>query len=521
MNDNHVLQIEKKEIFCPICKLKLPQSSRGKTLHAQSHKISPQELYALIINGWPRCACLNCHGTDGTNVGKKTQWKGWGKGFSQYTKGHMSSDSRKLGVEKLKIFLNENHWSKGKTIETDFRIANASFKISSTLKNKFEKGLITHWATGKTSKTDTRIATASEKRSISLKSSNHWNFTTTSDVINKIMLSLGDRFKIISGLTNVDLENRFNNREYKLNIKCLLCNGNFEKSIYDIIRYEQKKCICSYNNVSSIQQKEIEEFIKSLNVNYKSSDRTNLTGFELDIFIIDKNLAIEYNGLYWHSNAIQHDKHYHEKKTIACRQLGINLFHIFQDEWELKQDIIKSMIKNRLGLSSSVYARQCKISILSPSVASTFFKENHLDGDTKGFITYCLRVNNDIVSAIKIRKPHSSKWKGYIEIARFVSKQCINVIGGHSRLISHISKNHNEKIVSYVDTRFGGEGKHCEMSNMKLDHITGIGFWWTDRIKRFNRLYCKANKEKTELELSKEMKLLKIWGCSNLVYVKE
>lgn len=60
---------------------------------------------------------------------------------------------------------------------------------------------------------------------------------------------------------------------------------------------------------------------------------------ELDIYIPALNLAIEYNGTYWHSERLLRDRpNYHELKYNLAKQNGIDLIHIFEfenlDKWK-------------------------------------------------------------------------------------------------------------------------------------------------------------------------------------------
>ena len=92
-------------------------------------------------------------------------------------------------------------------------------------------------------------------------------------------------------------------------------------------------------------EKEIATYIKSLGEsNVLTNDRTALNGNELDIFIPNKNIAVEFDGIYWHSEIVK-DNDYHINKTITCEKRGIRLIHIFEDEWLEHADIIKSMLK--------------------------------------------------------------------------------------------------------------------------------------------------------------------------------
>ncbi len=82
---------------------------------------------------------------------------------------------------------------------------------------------------------------------------------------------------------------------------------------------------------------------------------------ELDIYLPEYNLAIEYNGLLWHSHGIDKwgpinnplstpDRHL--DKTKACQSKEIDLIHIFEDEYINNQDHVELLLKRKLGLEA-------------------------------------------------------------------------------------------------------------------------------------------------------------------------
>ena len=85
------------------------------------------------------------------------------------------------------------------------------------------------------------------------------------------------------------------------------------------------------------------QFIKSItDFELVIGSRKIIPPQELDIFIPAKKLAIEYDGLYWHSIDSKGQKDYHVNKTNNCEKHGIQLIHVFENEWIFKQDIVKS-----------------------------------------------------------------------------------------------------------------------------------------------------------------------------------
>lgn len=86
---------------------------------------------------------------------------------------------------------------------------------------------------------------------------------------------------------------------------CNKCNSDFiiqRQLLFDRYREHQQFCtICNpVDKPFSKAEKEIVQFISSFGVTVIENDRTMLCGHELDMYIPDYSLAIEYNGLYWH-----------------------------------------------------------------------------------------------------------------------------------------------------------------------------------------------------------------------------
>lgn len=86
---------------------------------------------------------------------------------------------------------------------------------------------------------------------------------------------------------------------------CNRCNSDFiiqRQYLFDRHREHQLLCtVCKpVDKPYSKAEKEIAQYISSFGVNVIENDRTVLAGHELDIYVPDYRLAVEYNGLYWH-----------------------------------------------------------------------------------------------------------------------------------------------------------------------------------------------------------------------------
>ena len=84
---------------------------------------------------------------------------------------------------------------------------------------------------------------------------------------------------------------------------------------------------------------------------------------EIDIYLPMLKIGFEFNGLRWHSELFKEDD-YHIKKTTLCKKNNIRLIHIFEDDFDNKIDIIKSIIKNLIGDSIKIYARKTQLKVV-------------------------------------------------------------------------------------------------------------------------------------------------------------
>jgi hypothetical protein len=195
-------------------------------------------------------------------------------------------------------------------------------------------------------------------------------------------------------------------------------------------------------------------FVNELNIRYSENDRSLLNGKELDIYIPSHNVGIEFNGLYWHSELFV-DKNYHLNKTELCEEKGVQLIHIFEDEWLNKQDIVKSRVKNILGVTDeTIYARKCEIREVSTKEKTKFLNDNHIQGAVGSKINLGLYYNNELVSIMTFGKRPILNKSEY-EMLRFCNKLNTNVVGGASRLFKSFIKRYNpNEIISYADRRW-------------------------------------------------------------------
>ena len=264
------------------------------------------------------------------------------------------------------------------------------------------------------------------------------------------------------------------------NFKCKKC-GNIQKLHVDLILCTK----CYPNKFRSSSEKEIEEYIQTFNINVEHSNRTILNGRELDIYIPSKQLAIEYDGLYWHNISNQPDSKYHLNKTLQCNEKNIQLIHVFDDEWLYKQDIVKSRIKNLLGIYDKIiYARKCTIKEISdPIEYSLFLEDNHLQGFIASRYNIGLYYNDELVSLMTFgpyRKSMNQENKeNCYEMYRFCNKLGYHIPGAASKLFKYFIKTYNpDEITTYADRRWSNGNLYYKLG-FTLDHISQPNYWYT------------------------------------------
>lgn len=163
------------------------------------------------------------------------------------------------------------------------------------------------------------------------------------------------------------------------------------------------------------------------------------------------------------------DKFRHHYKANAAAGAGMTLFQIFETEWANRQDIIKSMVRNALGLSKNkVYARNCTIGYVSKSDYNKFMADNHLNKSKSASVMVGLYCDGVLVSAVGFSKHLKYEW----EIARFASLLDTVVVGGFSKLLSYFVKTNNpNSIMAYADRRFSSANCYLKCGFV-LDSIT-------------------------------------------------
>lgn len=293
-------------------------------------------------------------------------------------------------------------------------------------------------------------------------------------------------------------------------------------SIYNFIK---KHNLVKPDIYRSISEEEICTHITNKGINVLCNNRSIIHPFELDLYIPDKYIAIEFCGLYWHSEMYKH-KHYHSDKLKKCNDKDIRLITIFEDEWIEHKDIVLSKIDNILNVSQSdkVFARKCSVMYNVPvSVQKTFYGDNHIQGYGKGSIVYSLSYNNEIVAMMSFIKKSNNTY----ELNRYATKY--NVIGGFTKLLTKFVEQIDfSELISFADLRWS-EGNLYKNTGWEIDSIIRPDYSYIVNGKRKHKFNYRHTSGLQKLErydstLSEhnnmlKHKLFRIYDCGKIRFV--
>lgn len=228
-------------------------------------------------------------------------------------------------------------------------------------------------------------------------------------------------------------------------------------------------------------QLEAHEYIKTLvpTEDVLLSNRSVIAPMELDSYVPSRKFGFEYNGLFFHSSYFKsYSSVRHQKKALACRAAGVKLLAVYEDEWENKQNLIKAMIRWRLGEFEGIKlnARSLKLVRLDKNVEfKEFFERNHLDGWVLASWAYGLFLGDKLVMCASVRRNHA----GETEIARLATDYDYSVRGGAARLVAAIKKEFKGGLVSYSNNRLSS-GNVYEKLGFKKGAEMPPSYWYTD-----------------------------------------
>lgn len=284
------------------------------------------------------------------------------------------------------------------------------------------------------------------------------------------------------------------------------------------------------NGFISRGEQEVFTFIKHLCPDAVQGDFSVLQNQELDIYIPSEQIAIEYNGVYWHSDNVlktkpgiqtfANAKNYHYNKWLECKKQGIQLIHIWETEWETKKDIWQNKLKSLLQVNEqeTVYARKCTVREISSQQKSKFLNEHHIQGNDRSNNNFGLFHNSKLVAVMSFRNSRSNQ---EIELSRYAT--ACHIPGGFSKLLK--ASGHTN-IYSWSDNRLSTGNMYLQtgwtkIKETKPDYMVSYNKQLFHK-SSFRRSAIKKNfpeiysERLTEFQMEDLIGALRIWDCGKI-----
>lgn len=366
-------------------------------------------------------------------------------------------------------------------------------------------------------------------------------FTLVNKTLNRQMSENPDEY-VICGICGKKLSRIDNSHLSKHNITKKEYIEKYGETISKKLHEKQVKLIKAVNenlksSFTSKPELEIINWLKEKGIENKR-DRKILHGKEIDIFIPEKKIAIEFNGNKYHTEWFGgKTRYYHLDKTKECNKQGIKLIHIFEDEYFYKKEIVYNKLSHILKLQEKlpkIMGRKCMIQEINKDIAKEFLEKYHIQGYDPSTIHYGAFYNNNLIAVMSFlkNKNETNEW----ELTRFASNYNFICQGVGGKIFKHFINDLNPDIVkSFADRRWTineDNNLYIQMGfNFNSYTLPDYKYYNTniDRYKRWHKFGFrkkillkkypdKLNENMTETEMVKTIGYDKIWDCGLIKY---
>jgi GNAT superfamily N-acetyltransferase len=250
---------------------------------------------------------------------------------------------------------------------------------------------------------------------------------------------------------------------------------------------------------------------------------------EIDVYVADKKIGIEYCGLAWHSEVFGgKSRWYHRDKMRLAEAEGIRLITVFEDEWLQRRAQVTAYLQAVLGTCAEVIrASACDVVELDCGAAKTFLNTHHIQGSGRSaLVAFGLRRHGDLVAVVTGSRHHRGS-TGALVLDRLCFRGGVRVHGGASRLVKALAawaraRGFNE-MVSWSDNRWSA-GTVYASCGFRLDAELPPDYSYTRAQRRRSKQSLKKTPAerltgKTEWRLRREQGYDRIWDCGKKRWV--
>lgn len=205
---------------------------------------------------------------------------------------------------------------------------------------------------------------------------------------------------------------------------------------------------------------------------------------DLDIYLPELALGLEYNGTFSHSTYYGDRPAKRDRlKYDEAQAAGIRVVAVWSDDWQIRPEVVKKFIRNLLGMNEDkVYARKCSVVQVSTASSRKFLDENHIQGFGSGSIKVGLKDSfGELVAVMVLRRERNDT----VQLVRYATNKLVP--GGHSKLIKHVETTYKYKyLVTYADVGTSS-GDLYQKTGWTLDGEVPVSYWYIVNNIRVNK----------------------------------
>lgn len=327
--------------------------------------------------------------------------------------------------------------------------------------------------------------------------------------------------------------------EYKAWWQC--SKGHEWKSRVATRKYNSSSCpTCWASDRISKSEKEVLDFLIGLGFIVEHSNRQILDNRkEIDFYLPEKKIGIEFNGLYWHSEAAGRSEQYHRAKWLAAKKVGVQLIQIWEDDWRDRKELVMRTLAHRLDAHLKLnelkdmdtkigraILYETEVVSLTSNQARIFLNGNHVQGFSSGSHYLGVRDAHGTLRSVMVLKEESNRTLRILQYAAF------GITTGFSQMLAHaelvykpnyfvVDANHcaNEEIL-YEDNSFVANNEMAPdyMYLFKAERKPKSDFGW-ERFHDDSNFYWENGL--SQPELAKLNKIHRIWDAGKTRYIRK
>lgn len=271
------------------------------------------------------------------------------------------------------------------------------------------------------------------------------------------------------------------------------------------------------NSNHSRYEEEICDLLKTMNIPFEKGNRKILQGQEIDIYLPDYALGIEFNGSYWHDDE-HHPKNYHQEKSLKAKEKGIFIYHIWEDEWKNKKDIIIGQLKELINQSIKIKAQDTEIRQITAQECYSFLNDNWIQGFSFATFYYGLYYKEQLIACMTFEYNSLGKFNS-VELLCFCNKKDFIVMDGANKIFEKFLEDNPEinTVISYCDISKTKDDLYYDLKMLPIGTIPPHYRWIDQKTNNFISQYTSQMENENKIMRSKGY--VKNYDCGSYKFI--